>query len=57
MLTFASSIYGIGPLDDQKDGIEFEMQAGDIAVHAAGVAHRNVESSDDYTYVGLYPKV
>ncbi|KAI5359437.1 hypothetical protein Slin14017_G103390 [Septoria linicola] len=32
------------------------MKAGDIAVHAAGVAHRNVESSSDYEYVGLYPK-
>ncbi|CZT25281.1 uncharacterized protein RCC_11009 [Ramularia collo-cygni] len=50
------SLYGVGPLDDQNGGIQFEMQAGDIAVHAAGVAHRNVESSDDYTYVGLYPK-
>lgn len=33
------------------------MQAGDIAVHAAGVAHRNIDSSVDYTYIGLYPKV
>lgn len=35
----------------------FDMQAGDIAVHAAGVSHRNVESSTDYRYMGLYPKV
>lgn len=32
------------------------MKAGDIAVHAAGVSHRNVESSKDYLYMGLYPK-
>ena len=50
-------VYGIGPLDDQSKGIEFEMKAGDIAVHAPGVAHRNMESSSDYQYVGLYPKV
>lgn len=51
------SLYGVGPLDDETDGVTFEMKAGDIAVHAAGVAHRNVESSGDYEYVGLYPKV
>ena len=33
------------------------MKAGDIAVHAAGVSHKNVESSADYLYMGLYPKV
>jgi len=50
-------VYGVGPLDDQSEGVMFEMKAGDIAVHAAGVAHRNMESSEDYEYVGLYPKV
>ncbi|KAK4504197.1 hypothetical protein PRZ48_005113 [Zasmidium cellare] len=50
------SLYGVGPLDDQSTGITFDMKAGDIAVHAAGVAHKNVESSEDYEYVGLYPK-
>ncbi|KAF7190425.1 hypothetical protein HII31_08139 [Pseudocercospora fuligena] len=49
-------LYGVGPLDDENDGVAFEMKAGDIAVHAAGVAHRNVESSGNYEYVGLYPK-
>jgi uncharacterized protein YjlB len=32
------------------------MEAGDIAVHPAGVAHRNEWSTDDYLYMGLYPK-
>ncbi|CAK1356785.1 hypothetical protein CB0940_12007 [Cercospora beticola] len=32
------------------------MKAGDVAVHAAGVAHRNVESSEDYEYAGFYPE-
>ncbi|KXL42749.1 hypothetical protein M433DRAFT_156553 [Acidomyces richmondensis BFW] len=49
-------LYGVGPLDDQNQGVKFEMKAGDIAVHAPGVAHRNVKSSPDYEYVGLYPK-
>ena len=49
-------LYGVGPLDNESDGVAFDMKAGDIAVHAAGVAHRNVESSDDYLYMGLYPK-
>ena len=49
-------LYGVGPLDDQQQGVAFDMKAGDIAVHAAGVSHRNVESSSDYLYMGLYPK-
>lgn len=51
------SVYGIGPLDDESKGITFDMKAGDVAVHAAGVAHRNVESSEDYEYAGFYPEV
>ena len=47
-------LYGVGPLDDEKDGVKFEMKAGDIAVHAAGVTHRNTESSSNYEYMGLY---
>lgn len=50
-------VYGVGPLDDESDGVTFEMSAGDIAVHAAGVAHRNSESSLDYEYIGAYPEV
>jgi uncharacterized protein YjlB len=40
-------LYGVGPLDDENDGVSFDMKAGDIAVHAAGVAHRNVRQSID----------
>lgn len=50
-------LYGVGPLDDESEGIAFDMQAGDIAVHAAGVSHRNVSSSGEYLYMGLYPEV
>ncbi|KAK4542830.1 hypothetical protein LTR36_006206 [Oleoguttula mirabilis] len=49
-------LYGVGPLDNQENGIAFHMKAGDIAVHAPGVAHRNVKTSTDYEYVGAYPK-
>ena len=49
-------LYGVGPLDDESEGVKFHMKAGDIAVHAAGVSHRNVESSEDYTYMALYPR-
>ncbi len=45
-------MYGVGPLDDDSEGVGFDMEAGDIAVHAAGVAHRNTWSSDDYVYMG-----
>ena len=40
-------LYGVGPLDDGSDSVSFDMKAGDIAVHAAGVAHRNVRQSVD----------
>ena len=44
-------MYGVGPLDNEDEGVVFHMKAGDIAVHAAGVSHRNVESEGDYTYM------
>ncbi|SMQ45243.1 unnamed protein product [Zymoseptoria tritici ST99CH_3D7] len=52
------SLYGVGTLDSPSTspGVTFSLSAGDIAVHAAGVAHRNVASSPDYEYVGVYPK-
>jgi uncharacterized protein YjlB len=34
--------YGVGPLDDESDGVSFEMSAGDIAVHAAGMLMSNL---------------
>lgn len=52
-----SCVYGVGPLDDEEQGIKFDMNAGDVAVHGAGIAHRNARSSDDYTYIGFYPEV
>lgn len=50
-------LYGVGPFDDESDGVMLDMKAGDVAVHAAGVAHKNLESSEDYLYMGFYPSV
>lgn len=50
-------LYGKGPLDEDVAGLEVELKAGDIIVHPAGVAHCNVDSSGDFEYVGVYPRV
>ena len=50
-------LYGSSLQDDPKDGVRFEIKVGDVEVHPAGMAHCHVESSDDYRYLGLYPKV
>jgi uncharacterized protein YjlB len=36
-------------------GPEWQVEAGDILVIPAGVAHRNLESSQDFKCVGAYP--
>lgn len=51
-------LLGRGPLDPEtEDDLTVEIGAGDAIVLPAGVAHCSVESSEDYEYVGLYPKV
>ena len=37
------------------EGPVLELGAGDVVVLPAGVAHRNVDSSDDLVVVGAYP--
>ncbi|WPG98621.1 Hypothetical protein R9X50_00141400 [Acrodontium crateriforme] len=49
-------LYGASKYDDESQGVRFEMKVGDIAVHPAGVAHCNLESTEDYRYFGLYPE-
>lgn len=38
-----------------EGGPEFALQVGDAVTIPAGVAHRNLESSDDYLVIGAYP--
>jgi uncharacterized protein YjlB len=38
-----------------KSGPEFTLVTGDAVVIPAGVAHRNLENSDDYLVIGAYP--
>lgn len=51
-------LLGRGPLDPAaNDDLLVDLKQGDAIVLPAGVAHCSLESSDDYEYVGLYPKV
>jgi len=50
-------LLGRGPLDpESEDDLLVDLKEGDAIVLPAGVAHCSLESSDDYEYVGLYPK-
>ncbi|CAG8959724.1 hypothetical protein HYFRA_00001630 [Hymenoscyphus fraxineus] len=50
-------LLGRGPLDPESaDDTLVELEARDVIVIPAGVAHCNIKSSEDYGYVGLYPK-
>ena len=37
------------------EGIEFEINKGDVLILPAGVAHKNVGCSEDFKCVGAYP--
>ena len=51
-------LLGRGPRDPEaEDDLIVDLRAGDVIVLPAGVAHCSLESSGDYEYVGLYPKV
>ncbi|CZR52618.1 uncharacterized protein PAC_02495 [Phialocephala subalpina] len=50
-------LLGRGPLDPgTENDLLVDLKEGDAIVLPAGVAHCSLESSDDYEYVGLYPK-
>lgn len=39
------------------EGIQVDVYAGDVIVLPAGTAHSSLRSSDDYRYIGVYPRV
>jgi uncharacterized protein YjlB len=42
-------------LGGDSNGVTFEVQAGDVLILPAGVAHKNLGSSADFQVVGAYP--
>jgi len=38
-----------------EEGPLLELKAGDVVTLPAGVAHKNIDSSDDFVVVGAYP--
>ncbi|KAI1045077.1 hypothetical protein LB505_009397 [Fusarium chuoi] len=51
-----SSTLLLGKIQKGK-GIQVSVTAGDVVVLPAGTAHSSLESSPDYRYIGVYPKV
>lgn len=43
--------------NDTGGGRQVDLSAGDVIVLPAGTAHCNLESTTDYRYIGVYPKV
>ena len=37
--------------------MEVKVKAGDVVILPAGTAHSSTQSSPDYKYIGVYPKV
>ncbi|KAL1964456.1 hypothetical protein VTN77DRAFT_6882 [Rasamsonia byssochlamydoides] len=42
--------------NDTTGGLELDVSAGDVIVLPAGTAHCCLQSSQDYRYIGVYPK-
>ncbi|KAF2843159.1 hypothetical protein M501DRAFT_994015 [Patellaria atrata CBS 101060] len=42
--------------DDDPNGIEIDVSAGDVVVVPAGVSHRSLTSEAGYKYIGVYPE-
>ncbi|KAL6695032.1 hypothetical protein J3F84DRAFT_399904 [Trichoderma pleuroticola] len=38
------------------NGIQVDVKTGDVIILPAGTAHSSLRSSDDYRYIGVYPK-
>lgn len=53
-----SSTLLLGRIQADVDGaLSIQMQVGDVLVLPAGTGHSSLESSADYRYIGVYPKV
>lgn len=53
-----SSTLLLGRIQADVDGaVSIQMQVGDVLVLPAGTGHSSLESSADYKYIGVYPKV
>ncbi|KAH8647193.1 hypothetical protein BX600DRAFT_518478 [Xylariales sp. PMI_506] len=51
----SSMLLGRGQLDGPAGGRLISLAPGDVIVIPAGVSHMNVDFTDDYRYVGVYP--
>ncbi|KAJ4855288.1 cupin domain-containing protein [Trichoderma breve] len=45
----------LGKIND-GNGVQVDVNTGDVIVLPAGTAHSSLRSSDDYRYIGVYPK-
>lgn len=50
-------LLGRGQLDGPTGGREVPLKPGDVLVIPAGTSHMNITMTDDYRFVGVYPKV
>lgn len=46
----------LGKINDGT-GVHVQVQRGDVIVLPAGTAHSSIESTPDYFYIGVYPRV
>ncbi|CAG9975152.1 unnamed protein product [Clonostachys byssicola] len=49
-------LIGVGPLDTEAEGEVIHVESGDAIILPAGVSHCSKSSSQDYRYLGAYPK-
>jgi uncharacterized protein YjlB len=43
--------------NDTEGGQQIDVHAGDVIVLPAGTGHCSLQSTGDYRYIGVYPKV
>lgn len=48
-------LFGIGPFDALEQGVQVNVEKGDVIVVPAGVAHCTMSTEGNYTYVAVYP--